>query len=81
MFETIRLRLKFSNMKVLLDIKDEKAAFVMGLLQRLPFVKARPLSPFQSKVVEDVKEAVEQMRLVKAGKLSARDAEDLFDEL
>ncbi|MCF0051382.1 hypothetical protein LXM25_15025 [Dyadobacter sp. LJ53] len=68
-------------MKVLLDIKDNKAAFVMSLLQRLPFVKAKPLSPFQSKVLEDMTEAVEQMHLVKTGKLSARDAEDLFDEL
>jgi len=68
-------------MKVLLDIKDEKAAFVMGLLQRLPFVKARPLTHFQSKVLDDVKEAVEQLNLVKAGKLSARDADDLINEL
>lgn len=81
MFETIRLRLKFSNMKILLDIKDEKASFVMGLLQRLPFVKVKPLSSFQNKVLEDVKEAAEQLNLVKAGKLSARDAEDVLNEL
>ncbi|MCE7073584.1 MULTISPECIES: hypothetical protein [Dyadobacter] len=68
-------------MKVLLDIKDEKATFVMSLLQRLPFVKTRPLSPFQSNVIEDMKEAVEQLNLVKAGKMPARDAEDLFNEL
>ncbi|MCF2490611.1 hypothetical protein [Dyadobacter sp. CY347] len=68
-------------MKVLLDIKDEKAPFVMGLLQRLPFVTAKPLSSFHSKVLEDMKEAAEQLNLVKAGKLPARDAEDLFNEL
>jgi hypothetical protein len=81
MFETIRLRPKFNDMKVLLDIKDHKAAFVMGLLQRLPYVRVKTLSPFQDKVLADVREAVEQMNLVKEGKLAARDAEDLFGEL
>jgi len=68
-------------MKVLLDIKDTKAAFVMELLQSFSFVKARQLSPYKAKVLEDVKEAVEEMRMVKAGKLKARNAEDLFNEL
>ncbi len=69
------------KMKVLLDIKDTKAAFVMELLQSFSFVKARPLSPYKAKVIEDVEEAVEEMKLVKAGKLKARNAEDLFNEL
>ena len=81
MFETLQLRLKFKPMKVVLDIQDRKAAFVMNLLKRLPYVKAKALSPFQDKVLEDMKEAVEQMHLVRTGKLTARDAEDLFDEL
>jgi len=68
-------------MKVLLDIKDAKAPFVMELLQSLSFVKAKPLSPYKAKVLEDVKEAVEEMKLVKKGKLKARNAEDLFHEL
>ena len=68
-------------MKVLLDIKDTKAAFVMEILQKLPFVKAKPLSPYKAKVLKDVRVAVEEMQLVKEGKLVARDAEDLFSEL
>ena len=68
-------------MKVLLDIKDSKASFVMELLQNLSFVKTKMLSPYKAKVLEDVKEAVEEMKLVKAGKLKARNAEDLFHEL
>ena len=81
MFETIRLRFNFKNMKVLLDINDNKAVFVMGLLQRLPYVKAKKLSAFQGKVLEDMKEAVEQIQLIKSENLSARDAEDVFNEL
>jgi len=68
-------------MKVLLDIKDTKAPFVMELLQNVSFVKTKPLSPYKAKVLEDVSEAVEEMKLIKAGKLKARDAEDLFHEL
>lgn len=68
-------------MKVLLDIKDSEAPFVMELLQRLSFVKAKPLSPHKAKVLEDVKEAGEEMNLIHAGKLKARNAEDLFHEL
>ena len=68
-------------MKVLLDIKDTKADFVMELLNNFSFVKAKPLSPYKAKVLEDVKEAVEQMQLIREGKLVARDAEELFNEL
>lgn len=68
-------------MKVLLDIKDTKAEFVMELLKSLPFVKTKPLTPYKATVLEGIKEAVEEMKLVKAGKLKARNAEDLFDEL
>ena len=68
-------------MKVLLDIKDTKADFVMELLESLSFVKAQPLSPYKAKVLEDVRQAVEEMHLIKEGKLVARDAEDLFNEL
>ena len=68
-------------MKVLLDIKDEKAPFVMELLKSFSFVKTKHLTPYKAKVLEDVKEAVEQMHLVKAGKMKARNAEELFNEL
>lgn len=68
-------------MKVLLDIKDAKAPFIMELLQNFSFVKAKTLTPYKAKVLEDVKEAVEEMKLINAGKLEARNAEDLFDEL
>lgn len=68
-------------MRVLLDIKDNKAPFVMELLKSFSFVKTKPLTPFKAKVLEDVKDAVEEMKLIKTGKLKARNAEDLFDEL
>lgn len=68
-------------MKVLLDIKDSKAGFVMELLKNLPFVKAKPLTPSKAQFLEEVKEAVDNMALVKQGKLKARPAKELLDEL
>ena len=68
-------------MKVLLDIKDAKAEFVMELLNSFSFVKTKPLTPYKANVLEGIKEAVEEMKLVKSGELKARDAEDLFNEL
>lgn len=68
-------------MKVLLDIKDNKAEFMMELLRSLPFVKAKPLTPYKAEVLESIKDAVEEIKLIKAVKRKARNAEDLFNEL
>jgi hypothetical protein len=68
-------------MKVLLDIEDAKVPFIMELLKSFSYVKAKPLTPYKAGVLEGIKEAVEEMKLVKAGKLKARNAEDLFNEL
>jgi hypothetical protein len=53
----------------------------MEVLKGLSFVKAKQLTPYKAKVLEDVREAVEEMKLIKAGKLKGRNAEDLFNEL
>lgn len=68
-------------MKVLLDIKDNKVDFVMEMLRNFSFIKAQPLSPYKTRVLQDLKEAVENLNLVKQGKLKARPAKDLLNEL
>ncbi|AXR66824.1 hypothetical protein [Leptospira mayottensis] len=68
-------------MKVLLDIKDEKAQALLEILKGLSFVKTKPLTSPKAKFIEDVQEAVEEMKLVKTGKLKARPAQELLDEL
>ena len=68
-------------MKIILDIKDSKVDFVMEMLRNFRFIKAEPLSPYKTKVLRDLKEAVENMNLVKQGKLKARPAKDLLNEL
>lgn len=68
-------------MKVLLDIKDSKALYLLEVLKGLSYVKTKELTPYKAEVLEGIKEAVEEMKLVKKGKIKARNAEDLFNEL
>ena len=44
-------------MKVILDIKDDKAAFFMEVLKNFSFVKAKPLTPYKADVFEGLKES------------------------
>lgn len=66
---------------MLLDIKDSKADFVLELLKNFSFVKTKTLTPYKANILESIKEAVEEMKLVKTGKLEAHNAEDLFNKL
>lgn len=69
-------------MKLLLDIKDDKAAFFLELLKNFTFVnEATSLSPEEAEVITDLAEAVFEMNEITEGRIEARDAEDLFDEL
>ena len=68
-------------MKILLEIKDNKAAFFMELLKSFSFVKAKPLTPYKAQVLENIKDGIDEVNLIKAGKLKGRKAQDLFNEL
>ena len=71
-------------MKVILDIEDSKVGFIMELLKNFKFVKAKPLtpySPYKEEVFNNIREAVEEMKLIKAGKLKGIPAKDLLNEL
>ena len=68
-------------MKFVLEVKEDKAAALMAVLNDLPYVKSKPLTPYKAKVLEDIKEAVEEFNLVLSGKIEARDADELLNEL
>jgi len=53
----------------------------MEVLKSFSFVKSRPLSPEKAQVLLELKEAVENLNLVKQGKLKARPAKELLHEL
>ncbi|EHQ27940.1 hypothetical protein [Mucilaginibacter paludis] len=68
-------------MRFVVEVKESKAEMLMALLNDLPYVKTKPLTPYKAKVLEDIKESVEELNLVLAGKLEARDADELLNEL
>lgn len=68
-------------MKVLVDVKDSKAEFILELLRNIPYVKAKSLTPEKAQILDELREAVENLNLVKAGKLKARPAKELLREL
>ncbi|HEY4322919.1 MAG TPA: hypothetical protein VGN20_03005 [Mucilaginibacter sp.] len=68
-------------MKVLLDIPDNKASSLMEVLNSISYVKAKPLTEAKALLMEEMREAVEEMKLIRAGKKEARNAEDFLNEL
>ena len=68
-------------MKVLLDIEDSKATHLLEVLKDLTYVKAKTISDEKALLIEEIKEAVENLALVRQGKLKARPAKDLLNEL
>ena len=70
-------------MRLLLDIEipENKTSFLMELLNSLPFLKVKQTTEEKALLVSEIKEAVEEMRLIHAGQKEARNAEDFLNEL
>ncbi|WP_020528135.1 hypothetical protein [Flexithrix dorotheae] len=68
-------------MKVLLDIKDDKVDFIMELLGNFSFVKTKPLSPYKAEIIEGLKDAMEEIRQIKAGEKKTQSLNSFLNEL
>lgn len=68
-------------MKLLLEINDDKAAFIIELLENFKFVKAKPLTPYKAEVLVGLKEAVEEVNQIKAGKKKAQPLSEFLSGL
>jgi len=68
-------------MKLLLDIKDDKAIHLIEVLKSLPYVDVVLYNEEKEQLVDEIKEAVDNLKLVRAGKLTAKPAEELLNEL
>jgi hypothetical protein len=55
-------------MKILLDNPDNKVISFMGVIKSISYVKAKPLTDSKAKLMSEIKEAVEEMKLIRAGK-------------
>ncbi|GHT72225.1 hypothetical protein FACS189456_0130 [Bacteroidia bacterium] len=74
----MRTKLDIIDMKAVLDIRDNKALFVMELLRNFSFVKVQPITSEKALLLHEMKEAVNNVNLVKQGKMQARPAKALF---
>ena len=68
-------------MKVLLDIKDSKAEFMIELLKNFSFVKTKPLTPAKAQFLADLRGSVEEVTLAKKGKIKLQSAREFLNEL
>jgi len=68
-------------MKAVLEIKENKAPFVMELLGNFSFVKVKPITNEKAMLLNEIKEAVDTVNLVKKGKLKMRSAKELLNEI
>jgi hypothetical protein len=63
-------------MKVLLDIKDNKALALLEVLKGLSYVKTKTISDEKALLMEEIKEAVTNLALARKGKLKLKSARD-----
>lgn len=68
-------------MKLIIEVKDSKAEFLLELLRSLSFVKAQPFPDEKQEALDSVRAAVKEMKQVKAGKLKGRPVQALLNEL
>jgi polyhydroxyalkanoate synthesis regulator phasin len=68
-------------MKLLLDVKDDKAEAFMDMLQALPYVKVKPLEAIHFNILDDAIQIVDDVHLIEQGKLETRDAKEFLNEL
>jgi hypothetical protein len=68
-------------MKILIDLPDSKASSLIEVLKSISYVKVKPLTEAKAFLMGEIREAVEEMKLIQAGKKEARSAEDFLNGL
>jgi hypothetical protein len=68
-------------MQAILEIKEDKAAFIMELLNSFSFAKVKPITSEKALLISEIKEAVAELNLIKQGKAKGRPARELLNEL
>ena len=68
-------------MLLLLDISENKAQFIIELLNNFSYVKTKTISPEKALILEELKEAAENLKQVKNGTLKPKLAKELLNEI
>jgi 3-deoxy-D-manno-octulosonate 8-phosphate phosphatase KdsC-like HAD superfamily phosphatase len=68
-------------MKILLEIPDNRTGSLLNDLQDISYLKTTTLTESKATLIKEIKEAVDEVTLIRAGKKTARNAEDFLNEL
>ena len=68
-------------MKLVVDVSDKKAEFVLELLSNLSFVKTQTITPSKAQFLKELKESVREVTLAKKGKIKLQSAREFLNEL
>lgn len=68
-------------MKLLLEIEDNKAASFIEVIKGISFIKAKKITDTKAQLLSEIRDAVDEMKLIRTGKKKARNAEDFLNEL
>ena len=68
-------------MKILLEIPDNKAISFMDVINSISYVKAKPITEVKARLLSEMKDAIDELNLIKKSEKTARNAEDFLNEL
>ncbi|EKR17404.1 hypothetical protein [Leptospira interrogans] len=75
-------------MKIILDIKDNKAQALIEILKDLAYVKFKIITetieekePTKKEILDGIKQGLKEVELHRQGKLKLKSAKELLDEL
>jgi len=68
-------------MKVLLDIKDDKAPALLEVLKGLSYVTTETISDDKSEILSELKNAVQQVKSAKKGEITLKSLDEFIAEL
>lgn len=68
-------------MKLVVDVSDKKAEFVLELLRNLSFVKTKTITSTQAEFLKELSESIKEVSLAKKGKIKLQSARAFLNEL
>ena len=68
-------------MKLLLDIKDDKAIQILDLLKNYSFVESQQITPYKANILKDLGKAIKEVNEVKKGKNKSKPLNKFLNEI
>ena len=68
-------------MKILLDVKDSKARFIIELLENFNFVKAQNITSREAEILNDLAVAVQEVNLLKKSNQKSLSLTDFLNDV